>query len=183
MGLSHMQPASRLRKPGSGRVSHTLFCCLSRSRLTRRARFRYVKDILANTPAQQDQVTIEPDGRWHAPGLEGETIETSRESHDDASYIDDDDDALIISDISFVGVDRSCVTPGQAAPGMGTPTTIGSYGSHSIPRASSSSGKRPISQVIDLTLSDDDEPPDPAPKRQNFGPPSTYMNMARSRPA
>jgi len=106
-------------------------------------------------------VTIEPDGRWHSGQGEVERV-VSKEVKPEASYIDDDDDGLYISDVNFLdGGVRSLATPTRSAQTIGTPNTGVSREGSSMPRASSSN-KRPIAEVIDLTLSDDDEPPRPA---------------------
>lgn len=125
---------------------------------------RYVRDILAKTSKSQDQVTIEPDGQWHATGVEEEE---ARGEEPSTNYVDDDDEALVLSDVSFLG-GKGLGTPSRSAHTVGTPNSGVSREGSTLPRAPSS--KRPIAQVIDLTLSDDDDdvPPGPPPaKRQN----------------
>lgn len=123
----------------------------------------YVKDILAKTSRSVEQVDIEPSGEWRAHGVEEEV---KPEPSITPFAVDDDD--LVISEVSFIGGDRSTTTPNRSAPFIGTPTTAASRESSTLPRSGSKSNKRPISQVIDLTLSDDDEPAQPPPKRQHY---------------
>jgi len=144
----------------------------------------YVKDILANTSKSQEQVTIEPGGRWHVLDTVNDDEETKSEDND-VGYVDDDDDALIISDLSFLS-GRSTATPSWQSHAFGTPNMSAQQGASregsSMPKSSSGSNKRSIAQVIDLTLSDDDdEPPDPPPKRQNVGVANGYSEGSLDR--
>ena len=123
-----------------------------------------MKDILANTKPSVEQVDIEPSGEWKAHGIEEEVKPEPRIT---PFAVDDDD--LVISEVSFLGGDRSTTTPNRSAPFFGTPTTAASRESSAMPKSGSKSNKRPIAEVIDLTLSDDDEPSEPAPKRQHYG--------------
>jgi len=130
----------------------------------------YVKDILAKTSKSQEQVTIEPDGQWHVNSGAEEAVVDEGHNHE-PSYIDDDDDALIVS---FAASGRNLATPNRlAAQRVATPLTGGSREGSSMPRSGS---KRPIAEVIDLTLSDDDEPAPPPAKRQNTGQPMAAIN-------
>jgi len=131
---------------------------------------RYVKDILKNTSKSVDQVTIQPDGRWNfnkkpeLPKLSGV-----------ASTSDDDDDLIEITksgDAVRMGLPRTFATPVS-----GHSSQAREQSSSSVPprAAPTTGGKRPISAVIDLTSSgDEEEPVDRAPKRQvsgiNFNP-------------
>ena len=130
---------------------------------------RYVKDILAKTSKSQEQVIIEPDGQWRANNGSEDAAPKEEPSYD-ASYIDDDDDALIIS--NFGGSGKTLATPNRSVQRIATPLTVGSREGSSMPRSGS---KRPIAEVIDLTLSDDDEPA-PPPKRQNMGHSAATLN-------
>lgn len=124
-------------------------------------------EIISSTPESVEQVTIEPNGKWNLPGAARKN--TRSES---ASLLDDED--LFISDM-FTTPTANNSTPrgpgGSATSGarnyLDTPSNGGSRGSSTIPKSTTSS-KRPVSEVIDLTLSDDDEPPRPA-KRVNYG--------------
>lgn len=124
----------------------------------------YVKDILANTSKNVESIAIEEDGSWHVKSTEEEEDDNSETN--DASYLLDDDDLIITSDFSF-SANRSTATPTRAAPLLGTPNTGASREGSSMPRAPGSA-KRPAAQVIDLTLSDDDEPVQPPAKRQHL---------------
>jgi E3 SUMO-protein ligase PIAS1 len=113
-----------------------------------------------------EQVTIEPDGRWL-----NLTPKTEKKEDKSESFLDDDD-GFEISEVSVVGSGgggggRFMETPNRSAQSTGTPMTAASRESSTMPRGSTS-GKRPASQVIDLTLSsDEDEPLIRPAKRQN----------------
>ncbi len=124
--------------------------------------YRYVKDILSKTSKSLEVVTIEPNGRWSTKPSEQERSQ----SNQTASF--DNDDAIEISELTVVG-DKRLDTPKNSTPvhSLGTPA---SASSSIAPRgAGSTSSKRPAPQVIDLTLSsdEDDEPVQRPTKRQN----------------
>lgn len=123
---------------------------------------QYVKDILDHTSESTEQVTIEPDGQWRAQASsEPEPKRPRYSSGVNASVIDDDDDEVVPLDSFSVQSARNTLTPNQSL--FGTPASAQGNGS------SSGSRKRPA-EVIDLTLSDDeDDEPVRAPKRQNAG--------------
>jgi len=120
---------------------------------------RYVKDILANTSSSVDQVVIEPDGRWTSQAAPAKN-EPEEQPED---FFDDD---LEISEINVLN-GRSFETPNRSLPSISTPATAQSREGSTLPRVSSSA-KRPA-QVIDLTLSsdEDDEPIARPAKRQH----------------
>lgn len=131
--------------------------------LTKTDKVRYVREILTSTDESVEQVTIDPFGKWSVPGAKSE--EKTQQSY--ASYIDDDD--LIIS--SFRGSSAfSNATPnrtlGTSASVSTTPNTGTSHNGSAAPR---STAKRPAPEVIDLTLSDDEDDPYPPAKRVNIG--------------
>jgi E3 SUMO-protein ligase PIAS1 len=104
-----------------------------------------------------DQVTIEPDGKWLAPNAQNE----GHRSTAAASSLEDDD--FVISEVSLIG-GQGFETPIRSIQSNGTPSTAISRESSTIPRSATSS-KRPIAQVIDLTLSSDEDD-QPIAKRQ-----------------
>jgi E3 SUMO-protein ligase PIAS1 len=132
---------------------------------------RYVRDILKNTSRSVDQVTIQPNGQW-----ELHNKANTSNLNGVASTSDDDDDDLIeitkSGDSVRMGAPRIFGTPingplsqyreqsssstGPTSPAVRTLVTA------------ATSAKRPISAVIDLTSSgdEDEEPIDRAPKRQ-----------------
>ncbi|KAK3333888.1 PINIT domain-containing protein [Cercophora scortea] len=124
----------------------------------------YVREILVETSESVEQVTIEPDGKWAAPGMQRAA---KSESHE-ASFLDDED--FVISEYPR-SRNQSNGTPARAgtvAGLIGTPTT-NSRDSSAMPR-SATSNKRTLPEVIDLTFSDDDDEPPARPmKRQNYG--------------
>lgn len=131
--------------------------------------YRYVKDILTRTSKSQETVTIEPNGEWH---LKNSDDSSQGQTNGNASYRDkyedDDDDDLVISEVNPVSA-RRIETPKNATPSISTPITAGRDSSSAGPRGiASTSAKRPMAAIIDLTLSDDDDDdPPPPPKRQN----------------
>jgi E3 SUMO-protein ligase PIAS1 len=124
----------------------------------------YAKDILDNTSESTEQVTIEPDGQWRAQGSDEPELKRPRYSNGASRNILDldDDDIVPLDDHSSSALSaRNTQTPNRSMLSTPAPTSGNGYGSNAK--------KRP-SEVIDLTLSDDDdEPIVRAPKRQNFG--------------
>ncbi|CRJ97302.1 hypothetical protein BN1723_017082 [Verticillium longisporum] len=125
----------------------------------------YVKDILANTSKDLEQVTIEPDAQWHAQS----SVDDHNPYRGSQSAALDDDDDLEISEISIVG-GRKYETPSRSLQGTATPTT---RDSSSMPRGLGSvSGKRPAPQeFVDLTLDSDDDDAPPPRKKQHLSVP------------
>ncbi|KAK3401188.1 PINIT domain-containing protein [Sordaria brevicollis] len=127
----------------------------------------YAKGILDATPKSVEQVTIEPTGKWIEPGADKVTLPDSAE----ASFVDDDD--LYVSEV-LTAANNDFSTPGRSTTGasttlIGTPMNGSTGGTPSLARSSNNNNnKRSAPEVIDLTLSDDDEPPRPA-KRPNYG--------------
>ncbi|KHN97668.1 Zinc finger, MIZ-type [Metarhizium album ARSEF 1941] len=121
----------------------------------------YVRDILANTPKDLENVTIEPNGHWLMKTFRDENLKPCT----DPTF--DDDDELEISEINIVG--RRLETPKTTTPIIGTPASGGRESSANAPHGvAANSAKRPAAAVIDLTLSSDDEEPLERPrKRQN----------------
>lgn len=119
-------------------------------------------DIINGTPESVEQATIEPNGKWVLPG--GARKSTRSES---VGLLDDED--FCISDMFATPVASASTPRGPGARNyLDTPSNNGSRGSSAVPKPTASSNKRPVSEIIDLTLSDDDEPPRPA-KRANYG--------------
>ncbi|KAI8949982.1 PINIT domain-containing protein [Xylaria longipes] len=135
----------------------------------------YAKDILERTGLFVEQVTIEPNGQWATQPTEA-APRKSRSSNANAS-IDVDDDISIVTD-----------NPSYSNGGYGTPHTYGTpmrtfmgtpSASSREPSGAPRSGgkKRTAAEVIDLTLSsDEDDAPLTRPlKKQNLGPiPTPY---------
>lgn len=85
----------------------------------------------------------------------------------EASFIDDDD-VVVASEFSKV-IGRNTTASSLASvstPQLATPTSAVSRDNSTAPR---SSNKRPAPEVIDLTLSDDDDVPARPVKRANTG--------------
>lgn len=129
-------------------------------------------EIIKGTPESVEQVTIEPDGHWVLPGAAATQKKAKSVSHD-TSFLDEDD-FFISGMFQTPNQLRATPTPGQggsvtsaATAYLDTPSNSASRDSSAIPK-SATSNKRTMSEVIDLTLSDDDEPPRPS-KRTNYG--------------
>jgi E3 SUMO-protein ligase PIAS1 len=121
--------------------------------------FRYVRDILARTPEFTDQITIMPNAEWRVG-----SVQQDKGGASGAATLDGDDD-LEISEVNYIS-GRQVHTPIRSVQSTATPTTTGvSREGSSLPRgAGSVSHKRPAAEVVDLTLSSDDEGPPPLKK-------------------
>ncbi|KAI0383057.1 zf-MIZ-domain-containing protein [Hypomontagnella monticulosa] len=134
----------------------------------------YVQEVLESTPDSLQQVTIDPDGQWR---MKTEDPEPTRSRPTVGSRIDDDDDISILSDSHGFsnGVRNTMSTPNRSMLSSGG----SNGGSRETPNTQrSGSNKRPA-EVIDLTLSsdEDDEPIIRPPKRQYPGPTSNGLSF------
>ncbi|KAF2203440.1 hypothetical protein GQ43DRAFT_265304 [Delitschia confertaspora ATCC 74209] len=117
---------------------------------------QYVQEILDSVPKGTEQVTIEPNGKW-SQGNKTEN-QVSRNSAQSAKEEDGSDDDLIeIPDYRVTTIKNESLSTPQS---MTRTPPISSRDSSTAPRT----GAKRKSEVIDLTLSDDDEPPRPAKK-------------------
>lgn len=119
----------------------------------------YVDNILKSTSSSTEQVTIEPDGSWH----QQRQADTPNKPHNNPTPDNDDDELIEIRDdrIASLQADTRSSMLGSTPP-------ISSREPSSVPSAPRSN-KRPISEVIDLTNSDDeDEPPQKMIKRPSM---------------
>ena len=123
---------------------------------------RYVNEILKSTPRSVDQVTVEPDGRWSQITQKDMENQTNR----DRSSSEEDDDIVEIHEPRLAAIkDEALLTPSSMAR---TPPYSSREQSLSSGAPRSSSGKRSIGQVIDLTFSsDEEEQPPRGSKRQS----------------
>ena len=123
---------------------------------------QYVDDILSNTSNLVDQVTIEPNGKWSTK-IEAQQPPKSTNRH---SSSDADDDLIEVQEAPRVS---SIKIESSHEPAMlRTPPISSREPSTSSGPPTSSSNKRPAAQVVDLTLSsDEDEEPVRVPKRHN----------------
>lgn len=116
-------------------------------------------DILKTTSSNIDQVTVEPDGTWSTP-----TDSDVRKLGGMTPTSDEDD----LIEISEPGVPIVKQEPGH--PSIALERTPAQSQSREASTPSSvmrmSSKKRPISQVIDLTESGDEEDESPGPPRK-----------------
>lgn len=135
---------------------------------------QYARDILDRTADSVEQVTIEPDGQWTTQ-LNDAMPKKPRASNANANAnIDLDDDVSVVTDNpsysngGYRDTPHAFSTPSRSFMGGGTPSS-GSREPSGAPR--SASKKRPAAEVIDLTLSsdEDDIPIARPPKKQNIG--------------
>lgn len=126
----------------------------------------YVEEILGKV-RNADQVTIQPNGEWSL-----EKDPTPPRKNGNHAYDDSDDDLIEISDYR----DRVAAIKNEAAP---TPVSLSTppLQSRETSTAPRSSNKR-TAEVVDLTLSDDDEPPRPA-KKVAYNTPSSLPDPHR----
>ncbi|CAE7007728.1 hypothetical protein PTNB85_01306 [Pyrenophora teres f. teres] len=115
---------------------------------------QYVEEIL-NKARNTDQVTIKPSGEWSTE----KDVKPKKNHHHHHHHHDDDDSE---DDLVEIPDYRIQAIKSEAAP---TPTSITtpplpSREASTAPR----SGQKRTAEVVDLTLSDDDEPPRPTKK-------------------
>jgi E3 SUMO-protein ligase PIAS1 len=127
---------------------------------------QYVEEILGKV-RNADQVTIQPDGEWSTEKDPSPPRKNGYSAHDDS-----DEDLVEISDYR----DRVTAIKSEAAP---TPVSLNTppLPSREPSTAPRSNNKRP-SEVVDLTLSDDDEPVRPA-KKVAYSTPSSLPDHSR----
>lgn len=120
---------------------------------------QYVEEILAKV-RNSDQVTITPTGEW---STQKETTPPRKNGTAIAADDSDDDDLVEIPDYRVASIKSEVAqTPNY----LSTPP-MPSREPSTAPR----SGVKRTSEVVDLTLSDDDEPPRPA-KKVAYRPPT-----------
>lgn len=130
-------------------------------------RARYVDNILKLTSRNEEQVTIEPDGSWSTNG----GFDASR--HNNPPSDDDNDDIVELPDTRVSSLKQQAAYPNSFAR-----TPPQSSREDSLASSATRSGKRPASEVIDLTLSDDDNDDGPPLK---FKRSSTITDNSRLR--
>jgi E3 SUMO-protein ligase PIAS1 len=129
---------------------------------------QYVEEILAKV-RNADQVTIKPNGEW---SLEQDPSPARKNGNGyDAQDDDSDDDIIEISDYR----DRVTAIKSEAAP---TPVSLSTPPLPSRETSSAPRSNKRHSEVVDLTLSDDDEPPRPA-KKVAYNTPSSLPDPSR----
>ncbi|PWW80348.1 hypothetical protein C7212DRAFT_171476 [Tuber magnatum] len=131
---------------------------------------QYFRDILDNTPKTVDTVTIDVDGAW---SVAAESSGTPMPDTDSEDGNDGRDDIIEVSGnrLSKLGVEATPIAPSPVA-------TVSREGSASVPR-NPISAKRPAPQVIDLTLSDDEDTVRPAKRINSFLTPTSMTSDGR----
>ncbi|QSS50314.1 MIZ zinc finger protein [Histoplasma capsulatum var. duboisii H88] len=135
---------------------------------------QYVDNILKSTPPNLDQVTVDPDGKWHIgrdddnPVLGGNPPPPTGGGEDDLIEIQDSRLATLKEEPSTTPMTLHSTPSVQTGEFLFAQST-----SRPTPN-----NKRPASQVIDLTVSDDeDEEPCRPAKRPHIQPsPNQYSN-------
>ncbi|WPH02064.1 Hypothetical protein R9X50_00491900 [Acrodontium crateriforme] len=136
---------------------------------------KYFEDILERTPKSIEKVDIEPNGEWKMIKLEEEPRQNGGGKQARAAYDHDDDDDDDDEDLVEITDGHSRVSNGTGVQSQATShySPVVSTGPSSftprfvsrepsIAQSTSTVGnKRSAEAVIDLTLSDDDEPPRP----------------------
>jgi E3 SUMO-protein ligase PIAS1 len=147
----------------------------------------YILDILKNTSADTEQVTVEPDGQWHLGQTHSSTPATgSRKRKADATPdFDDDDDLVVLDDFELPKTNGTAVSSTLTPSSVRTPPVNARESSAAMSQRSAS--KRPRQEVIDLTLSDDEDDQEarPAVKRTSTNQTSSLpglSSMAAFRP-
>ena len=110
-------------------------------------------DILKSTAKLFDQVTVEPDGKWSRISDGGPAA--SGIGRNDEKTSSDDEDLVEIKDLSRPSMIKNEGVSGFSA--MKTPPMSSREQSSSSVAPSTAGTKRPIGQVVDLTLSSDEE--------------------------
>lgn len=146
---------------------------------------QYVQDILRQTNSSTEQVTIEPDGNWR-PVVQGEESGNRGKGQVRASYDNDSDDDIVeVLDTRPDKVKNEVVatTPGIAQQTPPLSSREASMASMAAPSGPRPNNKRPSAVIVDLTLSDDDEPPRPAKRTHTSqNRPSSSYNTPTSLP-
>jgi E3 SUMO-protein ligase PIAS1 len=137
-----------------------------------------VQNILSNTSRSVEQVTIEPDGRW------SQHSKAASPNNNNTSFGSDDDELIEIKD-SRISALKMASTPVPSVGSARTPPMSSREASASVASThASTSSKRPASQIIDLTLSDDDDDlPVSRPTKRQFTGYSTPQSMPTARSA
>lgn len=128
---------------------------------------QYVQEILETVPRGTDQVTIEPNGQW---SRQTETSPDHTNGHT-GDYDSEDEDLVEISDFRLSAIKSEAAPTPQS---MTNTPPLPSREASSAPRT----GSKRTSEVIDLTLSDEDEPPRPA-KKVAYNTPSSLPDPSR----
>lgn len=133
---------------------------------------QYVDDILHSTSPDIEQVVVEPDGRWSNPKADN-TSEAGGVTPES-----DDDDLIEIKELGNTPIKQESL-PATSLSLQRTPIQSREPSSTSS-AARLSTNKRPASQVIDLTGSDDDNDDD-SPVRPPKRPALNLLNRSISR--
>lgn len=116
---------------------------------------QYVNDILSSTSTETEAVTVTPEGKWHLQ-KEDDTNNNNRRNNPTPSEDDEDDDLVEIRDDPFTKPKVDTLTPHNVRTPPLSSREDSRAPSMSAPRSAS---KRPREDVIDLTLSDDEDVP------------------------
>ncbi|KAI9672430.1 MAG: SUMO ligase siz1 [Trizodia sp. TS-e1964] len=120
----------------------------------------YVSEILNLTTESTEQVSIEPNGVWS----------TNSGSNNNNTLVSNTEDEDVDGDADFIEIKAPRLSllkndPTLLAKVTSTPSSVSREPSR-LAQFAQTTRKRPSDQVIDLTFSDDDDPPRPAKRTQ-----------------
>lgn len=151
---------------------------------------KYFEEILNNTGKSVEQVTIEPDGQWSVEKEDEDKGKSNRAKGEArAAYDDDFDDDLVEvteppnGQTNGIKPDWSngyTASPLHPAFPINTPPLSSREASVASAQRPATASKRAANAVIDLTLSDEDEPPRPAKRHQTGNPSHHHQTTTHS---
>lgn len=132
---------------------------------------QYVQEILDQVSKTTDQVTIDPNGKWSSANNATQT--PKRNGYHDSYNDESDEDLVEIPDYRIRSIKSEAIYTPQS---LAQTPSLSSREASSVPRT----GNKRKSEVIDLTLSDeDDEPARPAKKVNSYHTPSSLPDPSR----
>lgn len=133
----------------------------------------YVQDILDKVSKDTDQVTVEPNGEWrNEKEPQAKPRQSNGNGHRYGAYDDEDseEELVEISDYRVSLIKSEAAPTPQSLPHMRTPPAP------SREASTPQTGAKRNAEVIDLTLSDEDEP---RPKKVAYSTPNSVPDQTR----
>ena len=128
---------------------------------------RYVDNILKSTPRSVDQITIEPNGQWSQTSQACGSVSSPSRGVNGRSSSDVEEELVELDDVPRLASAKSEATREPSMTRTPTAFSRNSFVSPAPPQGSSSSNKRSAGQVVDLTLSSDEEDSPPRPTKHH----------------
>lgn len=122
--------------------------------------YSYVSDILAQTPKNVDQVTIEPNGKWSPPS----EIHVTPKRNGVRTSSSDDDDLVEIKDMPRIAAVKTEQTQSSILAARTLPSSIREESA--VRATGSTGGSKRTAQVIEISSDEDEEEPARPTKRQ-----------------